>query len=196
MRHQRAGIALNMTAPSRPPHLTCCYVGVAFSNMYSQAAYPGGAFRKGLLEDWFKNAKFDPKTLELIRAHPNYDDFWKSIDPEQVASQVNVPTMFVGGWYDIFKAGSIDSFATINKQGDVGARGKCRLVMEAYGHGRNEDLVFPNAGTTPGRRRVEMVRHLAQERRQGNRADSRGAVLRHGRPGRPQHARQQVEDRR
>ena len=27
------GIALNMTAPSRPPHLICCYVGVAFSNM-------------------------------------------------------------------------------------------------------------------------------------------------------------------
>ncbi len=138
------GIALNMTTPSRPPHLVCCYVGVAFSSMYEQAAYQGGAFRKSLLENWLKDNKFDPKNLELIRAHPNYDDFWGRIDPERVASRVNVPTLFLGGWYDIFTAGSIDSFRTINKQGDEGARGKCRLVMEPYGHGRSEDLVFPN----------------------------------------------------
>lgn len=143
------GIALNMTAPSRPPHLTCCYVSVAFSNMYSQAAYQGGAFRKGLLEEWLKECKFNPKTLELVRAHPNYDDFWKAVDPEQVASQVNVPTMFVGGWYDIFAAGTLNSFAAINKRGGEGARGKCRLVMEPYGHGRCEDLVFPNASQPP-----------------------------------------------
>lgn len=139
------GVALNMTAPSRPPHLTCCYIGVAFSNMYSQAAYQGGAFRKGLLEEWLTQSKFTPKNLELFRAHPKYDDFWKALDPERVASQVNVPTLFLGGWYDIFSAGTLNSFATINKQGGEGARGKCRLVMEPYGHGRNDDLVFPNA---------------------------------------------------
>ena len=139
------GIALNMTAPSRPPHLTCCYVGVAFSSMYSQAAYQGGVFRKSLLEGWLTQNKFSPENLEQIRAHPDYDDFWKAIDPERVASQVNVPTMFLGGWYDIFTAGTINSFVTINTQGGEGARGKCRLVMEPYGHGRCDDLVFPNA---------------------------------------------------
>jgi len=139
------GIALNMTAPSRPPHLTCCYVGVAFSSMYHQSAYQGGAFRKSLLEGWLTDNKFSPRNLETIRAHPNYDDFWKAIDPERVASQVNVPTMFLGGWYDIFAAGTLNGFTTINKQGGEGARGKCRLVMEPYGHGRSDDLVFPNA---------------------------------------------------
>ena len=138
------GIALNMMAPSRPPHLVCCYVGVAFSSMYAQSAYQGGAFRKSLLENWLTGNKFDPKNLELIRAHPDYDDFWKAIDPERMAPRVNVPTLFLGGWYDIFTAGTINSFVTINKQGDKGARGKCRLVMEPYGHGRSEDLVFPN----------------------------------------------------
>jgi predicted acyl esterase len=136
------GIAMNMTAPSRPPHLACCYVSVAFSSMYPQAAYQGGAFRKSLLEDWLNQNKFSPRNLELIRAHPNYDDFWKEIDPERVAAKVNVPMLFVGGWYDIFAAGTLNSFTTINKQGDEGARGKCRLVMEPYGHGRCDDLVF------------------------------------------------------
>ncbi len=141
--------ALNMTAPSRPPHLTCSYSVVAFSSMYPQAAYLGGAFLKSLMEDWLKAGKFSPKNLELIRAHPNYDDLWRQFDTDRVASKVNVPTMYVGGWYDIFNAGSIDSFVAVNKQGDAGARGKCRLVMEAYGHGRNEDLVFPNCAQPP-----------------------------------------------
>jgi hypothetical protein len=140
------GIALNMTAPSRPPHLVCSYVGVAFSNMYAQSAYQGGAFRKALLEEWLAQNKFHPKNLELIRAHPNYDEFWKALDTETVVARVNVPTLFLGGWYDIFTAGTSNSFVTINKQGDAGARGMCRLVMEPYGHGRCEDLVFPNTG--------------------------------------------------
>lgn len=141
--------ALNMTAPSRPPHLTCCYSAVAFSSMYHQTAYQGGAFHKSLIEDWLRETKLNSKNLELVRAHPCYDEYWRQFDTEGVASKVNVPTMFVGGWYDIFNAGSIDSFVTINKQGDAGARGKCRLVMEAYGHGRNEDLVFPNCTQPP-----------------------------------------------
>jgi uncharacterized protein len=140
------GVALNMMAPSQPPHLVCCYASVAFSSMYHQSAYQGGAFRKGLLESWLTLSKFSPKNLELFRAHPDYDDFWRQFDSERVVSQVNVPFMYVGGWYDIFIAGTLNSFMTVNKNGDTGARGKCRLVMEAYGHGRNEDLVFPNAG--------------------------------------------------
>lgn len=138
------GIDLNMMAPSRPPHLVCQYVVVAFSSMYHQCAYQGGVFHKSLMEDWLNLTKLSPENLSLFRAHPNYDDFWREFDCESVADRVNVPVMFVGGWYDIFNAGTINSFVTINKNGDTGARGKCRLVMEAYGHGRSEELVFPD----------------------------------------------------
>ena len=138
------GITQNMMAPSRPPHLVCQYVAVAFSSMYRQAAYQGGAFRKSLLEGWLKGNKFSPENLKEMRAHPDYDDFCKQFDPELVAHRVNVPVLFLGGWYDIFNAGTINSFLTIQKSGDKGARGKCRLVMGPYGHGRSEDLIFPN----------------------------------------------------
>ncbi len=138
------GIAQNMMAPSRPPHLVCQYVGVAFSSMYHQAAYQGGAFRKSLVETWLESNMFSHKNLQIIRAHPDYDDFWKSIDPQRMAHKVNVPVLFAGGWYDIFNAGTINSFLTVQKQGDEGARGKCRLVISPYGHGYSEDLRFPN----------------------------------------------------
>jgi predicted acyl esterase len=138
------GITQNMMAPSRPPHLVCQYVAVAFSSMYTQAAYQGGAFRKSLVEGWMNGNKFSPENLKEMRAHPDYDDFCKQFDTELVAHRVNVPVLFLGGWYDIFNAGSINSFLTIQKNGDKGARGKCRLVMGPYGHGSSEDLIFPN----------------------------------------------------
>jgi predicted acyl esterase len=138
------GITQNMMAPSRPPHLVCQYVAVAFSSMYHQAAYQGGAFRKSLVEGWMNGNKLSPENLKEMRAHSDYDDFCKQFDTELVAHRVNIPVLFLGGWYDIFNAGSINSFLTINKKGDKGARGKCRLVMGPYGHGRSEDLIFPN----------------------------------------------------
>jgi len=143
------GITQNMMAPSRPPHLVCQYVAVAFSSMYRQAAYQGGAFRKSLIEGWLRMNRFDAENLNQMRMHSDYDDFCRQFDPELAAHRVNVPVMFVGGWYDIFNAGTINSFLTIQKKGDKGARGKCRLVMGPYGHGNSEDLVFPNSAA-PG----------------------------------------------
>ncbi|MBD3183505.1 CocE/NonD family hydrolase [Candidatus Poribacteria bacterium] len=140
-------IDLNMMAPSRPPHLVCIYSVVAYSSMYHQCTYQGGVFRKSLMELWLSGNEFDPKNLEMFRAHPNYDDFWKKFDCESVADRVNVPCLFLGGWYDIFNAGSVNSFTTINNNGDEGARGNCILAMEAYGHGRAEECVqFPDKG--------------------------------------------------
>jgi len=141
------GIALNMMAPSRPPHLRCMFVSVAFSSMYHQSTYQGGAFRKALIENWLNGNRFHPRSLEIIREHPDYDDFWRGINPEEVMHRVNVPVMYVGGWYDIFSAGTINSFGIVQHKGDVGARGKCRLVMEAYGHGSSNELSFPNSGS-------------------------------------------------
>ncbi|MBN1422835.1 MAG: CocE/NonD family hydrolase [Planctomycetes bacterium] len=143
------GIALNMMAPSKPPHLVCLYVAIAFSSMYHQAAYQGGAFRKSLMETWLSQNKFSPDNLRTFRAHPDYDDFWRAYDCDAVADRVDVPVLFLGGWYDIFNAGTIRSYLTIQERGGPGARGKCRLVMEAYGHGRSADIIFPDTGRPP-----------------------------------------------
>jgi len=144
------GIVQNMMAPSRPPHLTCQWVQVAFSSMYHQAMYQGGAFRKRMIEGWLEQNRFSPENLKLIRAHPEYDELWQSLDPERVASQVNVPAMFVGGWYDIFCQGTINSFVTVQNKGDKGARGKCKLVMGPWAHGTFSDLVYPDSNPPPG----------------------------------------------
>jgi len=139
------GITQNMMAPSRPPHLRAQHVQVAFSDMYSQGAYQGGVWRKALLEGWLKGTKMVDVNLETFVAHPNYDAFWEDLHPGAQADKVNVPVLFYGGWYDIFSKGTIDSFVTIQARGDTGARGKCRLVMGPWAHGKFEELEYPNA---------------------------------------------------
>ncbi len=136
------GISANATAPSRPPHLTCQFVVVAASDLYKQGATWNGTPRKALTQGWVKGTKLDPRNLDLWKKHPHYDDFWKHYSPEFVVHRVNIPCCYVGGWYDIFSQGTINSFVLVHNVGDTGARGKCRLVMGPWAHGNFKDKTF------------------------------------------------------
>ncbi|PIW20325.1 MAG: acylase [Armatimonadetes bacterium CG17_big_fil_post_rev_8_21_14_2_50_66_6] len=140
------GIAQNLMAPTNPPPLVCQYVEVAFSDMYRQSAFQGGAWRKALVEGWLAGNAFDPNTIRAFHEHPDYDDFWRQFSPESRAAEINAPCLQVGGWYDIFGQGTIDQYLAVNTRGGPNARGKCKLVMEPYGHGANDILKFPNPG--------------------------------------------------
>ncbi|HIQ22184.1 MAG TPA: CocE/NonD family hydrolase [Planctomycetes bacterium] len=144
------GIVQNLMAPDAPDQLIAQYVSVAFSNMYTQAVYQGGVFRKSLLENWLRSNRFDPKNLETFRSHYKYDAFWKQLNPEEHAEGVNVAAVFHGGWYDIFLQGTINSFVALQRRGGPRARGNCRLVIGPWAHGNFKGLTYPpNARETP-----------------------------------------------
>jgi predicted acyl esterase len=144
------GITQNMTAPVAPDALQAQFVVVAYSDMYSQGAYQGGAFRTGLLENWLKGTGMVDVNLKTFVAHPKYDDFWAEMNPETQAERVRAPAVFLGGWYDIFQQGTINSFLTIHEHGGPGARGHCRLVIGPFGHGNMTELKYPpNSGKGP-----------------------------------------------
>src|ERR1700685_1180146 len=137
------GITQTMMAPGAPATLKAQYVLVAFDDMYSQATYEGGVWRKSLIEDWLKAANFSPTNVETFLKHPRYDEFWAETDARANADRINVPAIFVGGWYDIFDQGTIDSFVSIHNHGGPLARGKCRLVMAPIAHGLFTALKYP-----------------------------------------------------
>jgi predicted acyl esterase len=144
------GITQNMTAPGAPEALQSQVVHVAFSNMYSQGAYQGGAFRQSLLEGWLKGTGMTDVNLATFVAHPRYDSFWDELNPEAQARRVNAPGVFLGGWYDIFVQGTINSFVTIQNEGGPKARGRCRLIIGPYAHGTFSELKYPtNSGLLP-----------------------------------------------
>lgn len=143
------GITQNMLAPDAPEALKAQNVAVAFSNMYSQAAYQGGVFRKALVEGWLKGNKFSPPNLQTVLAHPKYDELWAELNPEARAHRVNAPGMFLGGWYDIFLQGTINSFVSIHTRGGPGTRGKCRLIIAPIAHGKFDQLQYPPGSDRP-----------------------------------------------
>jgi uncharacterized protein len=139
-----------MLAPEAPPALRANHVMMAFSDMYSQAAYQGGALRKSLVECWLQEHHYAPVNLQTVLAHPRYDEFWAQLNTEPQAERVNVPGVFWGGWYDAFLQGTINSFVTVHNQGGPAARGKCRLIIGPWNHHDAEWLVKPEAaGASP-----------------------------------------------
>ncbi|MHC4435235.1 MAG: CocE/NonD family hydrolase, partial [Planctomycetota bacterium] len=143
------GITQNMLAPGAPDVLKGQVVLVAFSDMYSQAAYQGGVWRKSLLEGWLTATGMADVNMKTFREHPNYDEFWAELNPEAQAHRVNTPGVFIGGWYDIFLQGTINSFAAIHNQGGPDARGRCRLVIAPIAHGTFDELKYPPNSKMP-----------------------------------------------
>jgi hypothetical protein len=60
----------------------------------------------------------------------------------------------VGGWFDIFTQGTLDTFRTLQERGGDGARGRQHLVMGPWTHGTlfgrsAGQLTFPANATLP-----------------------------------------------
>ena len=143
------GITQTMMAPGAPDSLKAQWVFSAFSDMYSQCAYQGGAWRKSLVEYWLDANGFDRKSRDTFLQHPRYDEFWAETNAEAQAASVNAPAVFLGGWYDIFLQGTINSFVTIQDHGGPGARGRCRLFVGPIGHGVFTTLKYPANSRLP-----------------------------------------------
>ena len=73
----RRWASLNSCCGPTPRHTSCAqHIMMAFSDMYSQALYQGGAFRKELVEEWLNSRPCGREMLATVRAHPHYDDLW------------------------------------------------------------------------------------------------------------------------
>ena len=143
------GITQNMLAVDAPLNLKAHFGEVAFSNMYAQCGFKGGVLRSSLIEGWLKATKMVEGNLDAFLAHPNYDAFWAELNPEAQAHRVDVPAIFLGGWYDIFLQGTINSFVTIENKGGPRARGNCRLVIGPWAHGGFKGLKYPANSRRP-----------------------------------------------
>lgn len=75
-------------------------------------------------------------------SHPLYDDYWKYWSIEQHYSQIKVPALTIGGWYDIFQDGSLRNYlGMMNKGGSEAARKGQRLMMVVGGHAGSDPKI-------------------------------------------------------
>jgi predicted acyl esterase len=142
------GITQNLLAGANPEGLVAQYIQVAAASLYHHAAYVGGALRRSQVVRWLKGNRFDPKALRLYKTHPLYDKFWQRLDSTRKHEVMSVPAVHVGGWFDTFSQGTIDSFVGRQYHGGKGARGRQKLVMGPWAHGIGRtkvgELRFPD----------------------------------------------------
>jgi predicted acyl esterase len=143
------GITQNLLAGAAPEGLVCQHISVAPASMYHHASYVGGALRKCQVENWTRSNRFDSRALDITLAHPAFDDYWRENETTLKFAVMNTPAVHIGGWFDTFAQGTIDSFVGRQHHGGPGARGRQKLVMGPWTHavGRTEpgaELTFPN----------------------------------------------------
>jgi predicted acyl esterase len=127
------GIVQYLMAGTNPSALTCQYIGAATPNLYT-TIYPGGQFRKNMVETWLAN-QGSTYVLPEIWAHENYSlQYWTNVSLEDNWQDVNVPAFHLGGWYDCFSQGLIDGFMGYQYNSGPGALGKSKLVIGPWTH--------------------------------------------------------------
>jgi putative CocE/NonD family hydrolase len=79
-------------------------------------------------------AQLAPYYLDWL-AHPDYDAYWKQWSIEEHFSDIQVPALHIGGWYDIFLAGTLRNYMGIKAHGGTDeARKGQRLLVQIGGH--------------------------------------------------------------
>ena len=156
-----------LAALSQNPALVAIAPAVSPGNYYRDVAYPGGAFsllsraRWGLGVvggrtnttypiDWVgnidhlplntlaENLGFDVQHFQDWLDHPSYDDYWKPLDLEARASEMAVPALNIGGWYDVFLRSTIGSYKSMKEEAasDTARLGQ-RMIIGPWPHGWN-----------------------------------------------------------
>ena len=78
--------------------------------------------------------KIAPYYLDWL-AHPDYDSYWKQWSIEEHFSNIAVPMLNVGGWYDIFNGGTLRNYMGAKAHGATeAARTQQHLLIEIGGH--------------------------------------------------------------
>jgi len=145
------GISSYLAAGARPPSLVCEVAAFAASDLYDQAAYQGGELRAELIDGWLHDQ--NPAQIAELLDHSVRTSYWDILDAEDRQPQIRVPTLHVGGWYDCFLQGTLNHFAGLQSRGDVGARGKQKLIVGPWTHvnfasPKQGELTYPSNSIT------------------------------------------------
>ncbi|MCB9742618.1 MAG: CocE/NonD family hydrolase [Alphaproteobacteria bacterium] len=158
------GIAQYLTAPTDPPGLVGMLPSVATGDFFDDAILPGGVYRESLIEGWL-SAQGSLFFIDEVEGHLDDPAFWEPGDALSDVDRIDVPALHVGGWYDIFLAGTVDMFVATQAGGAEGARGQQRLVLGPWTHGglgarAQGELIYPASAEGPELAIAELERAL------------------------------------
>lgn len=151
------------SAPSGSEYLTCLAPRVICGEFLRGCVHPGGAFQLNVLMTWgmrtngrtaqtidYHNWTEAFRHLPLIQMdemagrnlpfwkdwirHPVYDDYWREIDIARRWSEIRVPALNMGGWYDLYAQHTFDNFNGMRKNGETPAARQGKLIVGPWAH--------------------------------------------------------------
>ena len=82
-------------------------------------------------------------------ANPDYNDYWKPLNAEEVFHTINIPVHTFGGWFDIFSQGTLRGYVGMSqKGGNDKARRMSHMVIGPWGHGASRKFGALDFGPT------------------------------------------------
>ena len=106
--------------------------------------YSGLGASLGVAPNWFWHLPLAeyPPLLEAPAsyfydwlAHPTYDEYWSRWSIDEDYGRITVPALHIGGWYDIFIAGTIKNFLGMrDSSGSASARAGQKLLIGPWTH--------------------------------------------------------------
>ncbi len=151
-----------LAAAERPPSLRAIAPIVTGSDYYNGWIYQGGAFQLGFNLFWvhlmtapgdrvsltkqFRHLPLsNPPLLQSSKAgrfyrdwlaHPTDDEYWRAFAVNRRYANIAVPALNVGGWYDLFLAGTLENFMRTRVEAATeAARKGARLLIGPWAHG-------------------------------------------------------------
>jgi predicted acyl esterase len=127
------GMAQYALAPGAPRALKCMVPIVATADFYHHAVYQGGALRYALTHGWLEgHDALD--VFDRLKSHRLWDDWWEGFAVLPRVGDVEVPSLHVGGWFDIFLQGTLDAYSAFQHQGGANARGRQKVIVGPWTH--------------------------------------------------------------
>jgi predicted acyl esterase len=143
----RDGGSQYFVAAERPQNLTAIAPELtpALTEDYLRF-YPGGVLKEA---NFRMGAQIVPGLWEMIVSHPQWDDFWDAFVADRPkASDINVPTAVVNGWWDHSVEYIFRAFEDLRTQSPAGDKAKLIVGPWSHAHGgslKQGDLQYPNA---------------------------------------------------
>ena len=133
------GIGSLQTPMNHPEWLKAQYVIWAPDSMYD-ILFPQGAYKQETAEDWIHGLTMPNPDVATANIQTIYDNeahtpFWRAIETtKEVAANVDFPTAFWAGWYDLFVEGNIKAFDLYNKYSAESVRYTSKILIDPLGH--------------------------------------------------------------
>ena len=82
-------------------------------------------------------------------ANPDYNDYWKPLNVEEMFEKITIPVHTFGGWFDIFSQGTLRGYVGMSQKGGTEqARKMSHMVIGPWGHGASQSFGDIDFGPT------------------------------------------------